>query len=250
MACFYLKAAMTILSVSALRILRFRYPLTETKHCTISRVNAAKHPTYDKIMANVALGAAKGCKISLRFNYTPETLDSYADVLTDLESLSDEIRRNISCSFHQVWQTGANRQESPVKEKADKLVDYFRRSGFATGCDRRYDRYVCYGDKANHAVINYNGDMYKCTAREFTPSMREGKLLPDGTMEWNERYNHRMAIKYADKTCHQCNIMPICNGGCAQNKLERSATKECPKGRDANAKKEYLLMALKYRLNQ
>lgn len=215
-----------------------------------SRVNAAKHPTYDKIMANVALGAAKGFNISLRFNYTPENLDTYIDVLTDLKSLPDNIRKNISCSFHQVWQTVSHQNSDNIKEKVDKLSSLFQRSGFTTSNDRCFYRYVCYGDRTNHVVINYNGDLYKCTAREFTPSTREGSLTIEGELTWNNRYVHRMNIKYANVVCRQCSIMPICNGGCTQNKLERLSKEGCPLGKDNKSKYNYLYLALNHQLYQ
>ena len=216
----------------------------------ISRVNAAKHPTYDKIMYNVTLGASKGFKIALRFNYTPENLDTYADVLTDLVSLPDVTRKNISCSFHQVWQTVKSRSGEDIKNKEDRLSTLFRSRGLTTYSDRIFQRYVCYGDRANHVVVNYNGDLYKCTAREFMPSTREGNITNQGDLVWNNRYLHRMSVKYANVVCKNCSIMPICNGGCAQNKLERSISEGCPMGKDHDERINYLLMALNQKLLQ
>lgn len=215
-----------------------------------SRVNAAKHPTYDRIMTNVAYAAAKGFKVSLRFNYTPDTLDAFTDVLTDLEELPAESRKNIVCSFHQVWQTTDGNQDNPIKDHADRIAGFFRESGFATCSDRKYYRYVCYGDHANHAVVNYNGDLYKCTAREFSPLTREGVLTHDGKLQWNSRFTDRMAVKYAEKACRDCSIMPVCNGGCSQNKLERQSSDFCPKDMDDSSRRYYLLMALKHQLYQ
>lgn len=215
-----------------------------------SRVNAAKAPTYDKIMANVAIGAGKGLKMNLRFNYTPETLASFIDVLSDLQQLPEDTRSNIVCSFHQVWQTTSHNQNDEVKDNADNLASVFQQNGFNTSSDRKYYRYVCYGDKNNHVVINYNGDLFKCTAREFSTNSREGVLTPDGIIEWNERYHHRMSVKYTNPICRQCLIMPICNGGCAQNKLERNLTADCPLGKGQAKKAEYLIKALSYKLSK
>ncbi len=213
-----------------------------------SRVNAAKHPTYDKIMANVAHAAAKGFKVILRFNYTPETLDAFTDVLSDLEELPSESRKNIACSFHQVWQTTNGSHDHPIKNRADKIADFFRASGFTTAIDRTYYRSVCYGDRSNHVVVNYNGDLYKCTAREFLPATREGVLSHDGKLKWNSRFTKRMAIRYAGNACRNCSIMPVCNSGCSQKKLECHSSDVCPKGMDNNSRHNYLLMTLRHRL--
>lgn len=36
-----------------------------------------------------------------------------------------------------------------------------------------------------------------------------------------------MQIKYANEACRHCRIMPICNGGCSQNKLDRNDSSSC-----------------------
>lgn len=213
-----------------------------------SRVNAAKQPTYDKILSNITLGAERGFNICLRFNYTPDNVDTFLDVLSDIKQLPEQIKKHIRCSFHQIWQTANQSSPNEVIDKADKIADTFHKNGFITGSDRYYTRFVCYGDMRNQVVVNYNGDLYKCTAREFSPETREGVLSPDGNLIWNERYHKRMSVKYSNPVCRECYIMPICNGGCAQNKLERIPTTGCPKNRDQVAKNEYLIMALKKKL--
>lgn len=35
-------------------------------------------------------------------------------------------------------------------------------------------------------LVNFNGDLFKCTARDFSNTAPLGKLLPDGTAVWNE----------------------------------------------------------------
>ena len=85
----------------------------------------------------------------------------------------------------------------------------------------------CYADHENCIVINYTGDLYKCTARDFTPQLREGVLMPDGTLKWNDRYKKRMAIKHGISLCHACRLFPICHGGCSQSKMENDGKETC-----------------------
>lgn len=125
-----------------------------------------------------------------------------------------------------MWQTGGD--GGVTREKAVKLAETFNECGITATSDTLYYRHVCYADNMNNVVVNYNGDLYKCTAREFDPATREGILHEDGCTEWNERYYNRMKIKYASHACRECNIMPICNGGCSQNKLERNDLENCP----------------------
>lgn len=74
-------------------------------------------------------------------------------------------------------------------------------------------------------IVNYNGDVYKCTARDFAKTKREGKLNEDGTITYEESYYKRMNALYSNKTCQECIIFPICDV-CSQKRLEAIST-EC-----------------------
>ena len=79
----------------------------------------------------------------------------------------------------------------------------------------------CYADKRNSAVINYNGDIFKCTARDFTTVKRAGYLSEEGDLIWENNYlERRMNAKFQNKPCLSCRLMPICNGGCSQHAME------------------------------
>lgn len=209
----------------------------------VSRVGINRHPTYDRILGNLVDAAKRGFQVTMRFNYTPDTIDSFVDIYTDLESLlTTEAKLNIKCNFQQVWQTSGSRTDT--KAKAQEIANIFTKGGLRTETDVIYHRHVCYADRENSVVVNYNGDVFKCTAREFSPSSREGVLTADGIIEFNELYTRRMNVKYANPACRECNIMPICNAGCSQNKLERKVTDLCPLGKTSNDKIAYLRGAL------
>ncbi|WOC53178.1 hypothetical protein BPO_p0095 (plasmid) [Bergeyella porcorum] len=40
----------------------------------------------------------------------------------------------------------------------------------------------CYANKINHSTINYDGIVYKCTARDFNLKNHEGRLSSDGNI--------------------------------------------------------------------
>lgn len=80
----------------------------------------------------------------------------------------------------------------------------------------------CYADNPNDVVINHNGDIYKCTARDFTKERVEGKLQGNGNIQWNNRNLSRYDLMYGTSFCQRCKIFPICRGGCSQNRLESS----------------------------
>ena len=49
-------------------------------------------------------------------------------------------------------------------------------------------------------VINYDGKLFRCTARDFKKGDAEGELLSDGILKWNEKVKMRTAIKYGNNS--------------------------------------------------
>ncbi len=95
-------------------------------------------------------------------------------------------------------------------------------------------------------MINSDGNVFKCTARDFVPENSEGRLMPDGTLTLNERYRRRQALKYANPDCRACSILPICNGGCSQAKMERTEHEGCYYHLSETDKKRRVVERLKY----
>ena len=81
----------------------------------------------------------------------------------------------------------------------------------------------CYADKENSVVVNYDGNIYKCTARNFDEENSEGIINSEGQLMWNK--NHRKLITkdcLNIDTCFPCKIFPICLGGCSQHLRENN----------------------------
>ncbi len=181
-----------------------------------SRLTVDSRPTYDIIVKNIKALVMNGMKVTVRFNYTAQNLPSFVDVLQDFEDLVPQHRSRIFFDFQQVW------QENPVDKNLVKDVKMaFLEEKFDVSLEQVASRYRCYADKESDIVINYTGDLFKCTAREFNKGLREGVLLENGELSWNNLYERRMAVKYANVGCKACRIYPLCFGGCSQRQLEK-----------------------------
>ncbi len=53
----------------------------------------------------------------------------------------------------------------------------------------------------SHATINYNGEVFKCTARDFKTELKEGDLLDNGIINWNNKYFQRIDSKIKNNPC-------------------------------------------------
>ncbi len=193
-------------------------------------------PSYDKIIENINLLCAgiKDVEINLRINYDDVTLNmNPEDVLL---SFPKEYRKNIIIDLHRVWQTtnseqaklfsnGGNAKLNEFMEKASSLGYQCHSGGrieLGTFCS-------CYANRKNYACINWDGNIFKCTARSFNEENSVGKLQEDGQIVWYEKKISRLYgySPLEHPTCEQCEYLPICMGQCPQNYMESEHTMEC-----------------------
>ncbi len=186
------------------------------RHDNVRSVNQSKG-SYDKIVSNIKSLVKEQIHVVVRFNYDDKNLSDGYLILEDFLDLSESDKNHIEFSFHNVWQI-----KDSQTEKCEDLLTHFRSnrfladSGLSTADTVRHS---CYADKMNHVTINYNGELFKCTARDFKKGSGEG-ILTDNGIKWNEKYQRRLDSKFKNKPCLKCPILPICNGGCSQQALE------------------------------
>lgn len=180
-----------------------------------NKVKKSNINSYQTTLFNVKYAISRGIYTVIRCNYTNQSVDSFSELIRDL---SDEIKLypdKLNFSFQKIWQ---------VKETNDTVLAVERlqhqvQSHSGKYYDAALDTSSCYADYNNSIVVNYNGDIYQCTARDFTDENKEGVLSKTGIITYNERYHHRMKSLYANETCKQCIVWPICTA-CSQKRLE------------------------------
>lgn len=189
-------------------------------------------PTYARIVEHIHQTLSHGFPVGVRFNYTAKSIPSFIDVVKDFSHLQQEQKQLVNFTFQRVWQDNEG-DASQVEQQVEHIERAFEQAGLFVNNAKSYIVPYCYADGVNTAAVNYNGDLFKCTARDFAPKSKEGTLAADGTLRWNERLRKRMSIRHGSDTCLQCRIYPICHGGCSQMKLEApDGISSCPKGYD------------------
>ena len=195
--------------------------------------------SYERIINNIKLLIKNKFYVSIRINYSEETIINLNKIADDFSDIVKKYNKFFSFGFHKVWQSKIEDVNS-----IEKHLNYFRDKGFSisTKSDNDTVRNSCYADKKNHATINYNGDVFKCTARDFKSSNKEGVLDKNGVIIWNDKYTKRMNIKLTNKPCFTCKILPVCGGGCTQNSLEnlKNSKEYCIYNYDENKKIEFI----------
>lgn len=192
--------------------------------------------SYDVIVRNIHLLVERGMYVLVRFNYQHKNILSFLDVINDFADIAIKYNKFIRFQFQQIWQdSNGNLLPSEKEANLRKVQKSFADAGFRIG-DTKERPQRCYADKENSIVINYNGDLYNCTAQDFTQESKEGELSIDGTLHKNAIYNQRMLKKYNNATCNQCKIYPLCFGNCSQQQMHRQELNECVKNWDEKDK--------------
>jgi uncharacterized protein len=177
-----------------------------------------KGGSYERIIENLkTLVNLENTSIQLRINYTKKTLKKISKILNDLPE-SESSKKKIQIFFQQVWQDAEQKKIS-----SESVQELFRQKGFnvkdvhITSCF-----YTCYADCYYQSVINYNGDVFKCTARDFFLHQPDGKLSKDGKIDWDETIRSKRLGKatFENQKCLSCDYLPICMGPCSQKILE------------------------------
>lgn len=171
--------------------------------------------TYLVIISNIIKMLKAGMNITLRINCTENNLDSVQKIPASFNVLSAEEKKRLRVDLQIVWQ---EKNHASLFETMDNVVKVFKNENLPTA--KMDFRNFCYGDVRNSCVINYNGDLYKCTAVDFAKTKRDGYLSDQGELIWeNDSLERRMASKFQNQHCKTCRIFPLCHGGCTKKSL-------------------------------
>lgn len=181
--------------------------------------------SYFEIINSIKLLVNNEFAVTVRINYTNENLSDTHKIPSDfLDIEQDKKDKYLNFDFHRVWQ---NDKIDDLNLVLEKTMDDIKDDGFEVSGSFSPNSVLepCYADKRNSVVINYNGDIFKCTARDFETKNRAGYIDNDGVLIWEDGYiDRRMNAKFNNKPCLSCRIMPLCNGGCTQHAMENLET--------------------------
>lgn len=187
----------------------------ETKYFT------NKKGSYDIVKENILYALNRGIRISIRCNYTLQNIDSFKETIDSFKEFWNA--DNLYFSFHKVWQEPDSKE---LFAKEASLKQYIVSNGIKSNVDSYYGSSLsrCYADFDNNYVINFNGDVFKCTARNFNRENRLGRLSENGTIIINAKEQRNTIAKYT-KECYTCKLLPICTI-CSQ--LRKESPDSCP----------------------
>lgn len=182
--------------------------------------------TYNIIIHNVKAALKFGIYVSIRINLSKETNLNVENLISDFSDIPADRKKHLRFSIHKVWQA-----PSEVESTVIDVVKSIRKNGF--NCASFYSEpgsiwNSCYSDKKSTIIINPNGTLFKCTARDFNKQQIEGHLHKSGSISWlPEHYTRENISPFDNKECTNCPIFPICVGGCSQKRRESTNNDKC-----------------------
>lgn len=181
--------------------------------------------SYDRICKNIELlcYGVKDLDLTVRINYTQENINTIDRII---DTFPAEIRPLINISMQMVWQ-----QKKEMEKYADLISQkekLFKAAGYATWDSfsaHTYSPLSCYAENMRQYVINYDMNVYKCTARDFSEKQfsighinTEGDFIP--TPLYYKYYATPSAFE--NEKCLKCELLPSCKSVCIQKKIEGS----------------------------
>lgn len=193
-----------------------------------TRFHKPNKGSYDKIVKNIISLASHSIDVIVRINYTSENYESITRISQNFIGLPASCKKYIKFDLQRVWQDTIEKFDKTYNGVKD-IRKLFRDSGFIVLDNYLLHdvRYPCYGDKINYVLINYDGNVFGCTARDFTKANSIGRITEDGVIEYNNVFNLRNSLKFSKETCLKCRIAPICGGGCKQIAYEARNIDKC-----------------------
>lgn len=173
---------------------------------------------YNTVRQNIIYALSKGMNVIVRCNYTKDNILSFYDVVMDFKQFHN--KKNLRFSFHKVWQENDSQNlEENEKLLKDKLKELSFQSDLTSSWGGSLN--MCYADYKHNYVINYNGDVYKCTARDFKPVNRIGYLDNNGSIIIVSSKTYFFGLS---NLCVNCRMLPLCNV-CSQKRKESTYEK-------------------------
>lgn len=183
----------------------------------LTKKSSSGMDSYTDVVKVIKMLVSKNMLVTVRLNTTHSNIESYNNVLSDFKDLPHKQKQLLRFDIQQVWQDLGYDSEVFIDQQKCLRKNLLEENFFVSskeGPNR------CYAERENHVVVNFNGDLFKCTARDFITDNSEGVLTNDGKLVWNEKHRERRLVVYGDEVCRECRILPLCHGHCSQMKIE------------------------------
>jgi len=195
--------------------------------------------TFDVIIENIKKMKNKGIPVHIRMNITKLNMDSFADLLDILvsEDLDDcQVIPSSVVPYQNVDSCFVSNCLT-AKEFSKKELEYrkilFKR-GFIESKYPYMPNYMqnyCFGDNVASYCVDPEGNIYKCwvDVGNCSRSLGNIKEIMDRRLETigEKALNYMFWSPFKHQKCKECEILPMCMGGCPHRGTINNHTPNC-----------------------
>jgi len=205
------------------------------------KLKGSDEGTFDVILSNVKKLSEAGMNVTIRVNIDKTNIDKLEELLDILEING---LKNIQLTLGQVTayteacasvaETCLNTEEFAKVNII--LQDILHKRGFIShgypyypGTKANY----CTADSISSFVVDPDGYMYKCwndigNIKRAVGNIKKFKEILDHDM-YARHINYILWSPFDHKECIECELLPICMGGCPYNGEKNGSTPDCEK---------------------
>lgn len=222
----------------------------ESHHNTVKFFHHKSEGTYRLTIDNIKNTIHNKLPVIVRCNFTYITIQSFLSVLQEFVNSSDEEKKILYFDFHRIWQDKDAIYNKYIQKQFKAIVSYGKKHNLeiSDGTKSLYMGSKCYADDNAQVLVNYNGDLYKCTAQDFTTDNRVGQLTKKGKLVFNDKYKKFLSNSFPNKACAKCKIFPLCMGGCYKVRMTTTDLKSCPLAYSPSLKRNIIKRRIQFLL--
>lgn len=184
--------------------------------------------TFDIIFNNIVdlAHSSPSLKITLRVNFNDKNFDEIPKLLNQFPC---DIRNQLRVMFEPIFGSSTINATDNLSsvDIANGLSDYYalaKKLGYIVTLGEigvfPGKLVYCYAERKNQAIINYNGDFFKCSVSKFNRDDRVGYLSDTGDfIKVEENWKKWINCDLFENQCLTCKNLPLCMGGCRRMRI-------------------------------
>lgn len=183
--------------------------------------------SYNRILENVQY-AADRINVSIRVNIDKDfNIQMFDEMLTDLEAAGLREKARIYFGFLEPATSAcANISENchSAEDFSRAEIEYFRlmlERGLSIDKLPQPITNYCLAQTINGIVLDNDGDLYKCLNHIGDKSKSVGHIREEPYFQHPNFMRLFRFDPFHDAVCRECNILPICLGGCPSRRADR-----------------------------
>ncbi len=170
----------------------------------------------------------KDRSITIRSNFNAGNLSTIPELY---EMIPVQYRSRVRVSLEPIFRSGKldagyALTETEIGEKMAEVYRQAEKMGFQVpdGTSGLGKLTYCFAERRQQAVVNYNGDVFKCSTCDFEKENRVGFISEDGEFVKEELFDKWIPDEFFSDNCQECKLLPLCMGGCRLHYLNEGTS--------------------------